>query len=109
MNKIETGYQKRLEPDVIRDIAKVLGVSRLLGRSDHSNPTDYKKVRISDSDYANLDSYQKEVIDFFFPRKIFFSKINQKTYTMPGAIQNLLQNYIRSSRKKSNKNISTII
>ncbi|GIN93375.1 hypothetical protein J22TS1_44260 [Siminovitchia terrae] len=26
MNKIETGFQKRLEPDVLKDIARVLGV-----------------------------------------------------------------------------------
>lgn len=27
MNKIETGYQKRLEPEILKDIAKILGVT----------------------------------------------------------------------------------
>lgn len=40
MNKIETGYQKRLEPEILRDIALVLGVTTdfLLDESSESVP-----------------------------------------------------------------------
>jgi len=37
MNKIETGYQKRIEPEILVDISNVLGATTdyLLGKSSH--------------------------------------------------------------------------
>ena len=44
----------------------------LLGRSD--TPASYKDAGISDSAFANLNTYQKEVIDFILSRENLFFK-----------------------------------
>lgn len=42
MNKIETGYQKRIEPDILVDLSNVLNatVDYIVGKSDNPNLTE---------------------------------------------------------------------
>ncbi len=42
MNKIETGYQKRIEPDILVDLSNVLNatVDYIVGKSDNPNQTE---------------------------------------------------------------------
>ena len=42
MNKIETGFQKRIEPDILVDISNVLGatVDYIVGKSDNPHLTE---------------------------------------------------------------------
>lgn len=70
MNKIETGYQKRLEPEIIRDIAKELNVTadELLGvEKRDAVQTDnfpFDRVGISREDFENRSAYQQEVLQW---------------------------------------------
>lgn len=61
MNKIETGYQKRFEPDVLKDIARVLGV-----KVDHLL-SDEKELKKEKKDFQSfitdpeLERWHKEL------------------------------------------------
>ncbi|MEK4085654.1 helix-turn-helix domain-containing protein [Psychrobacillus sp. FSL K6-1415] len=69
LSKYETGKR---EPDfeLLQKLARYFNVSTdfLLGISEYKQPT-YEQAGISDEDYNNLSSYQKEVIDFFVSRE----------------------------------------
>lgn len=46
MNKIETGYQKRIEPEILVDISRSLDatVDYIVGRSDHPQLTEQQSL-----------------------------------------------------------------
>lgn len=75
LSKYETGKR---EPDfeLLQKIANYFNVTTdyLLCISDNPAPPQYKKAGISDTDYNNLSSYQREVIDFFLTREDLFFK-----------------------------------
>jgi|SRR5690625_728511 len=62
MNKIETGYQKRIEPDILVDLSKELGatVDYIVGKSDNPNQTEEESFEefINDPD---LRRWHKEL------------------------------------------------
>ncbi|MEN2467988.1 helix-turn-helix domain-containing protein [Ornithinibacillus sp. JPR2-1] len=58
MNKIETGFQKRIEPEILNDIAKTLGIKvdvLLNGDLDtEDNKLDYYKKKIA-TEFPDID------------------------------------------------------
>ncbi|WP_299514944.1 helix-turn-helix domain-containing protein [uncultured Rummeliibacillus sp.] len=64
------------EPDLktINKIADYFDVTvdYLMGRSDIMNPRMFENAGITNEEYTNLTSYQKEVVDFFLTREDLF-------------------------------------
>ena len=74
MNKIETGYQKRMEPEVLRDIAKALGVTTdlLLDISDEFTLTN--KVTVAGQE-INLSIEELKVFEELKKHPIMFNDL----------------------------------
>lgn len=67
MNKIETGFQKRIEPEILRDIAKALNVKvgYLLGEENEDDSKTEKilndpKTNIMFKDWEKMNDQQRE-------------------------------------------------
>ncbi|MFD2637728.1 helix-turn-helix domain-containing protein [Piscibacillus salipiscarius] len=84
MNKIETGYQKKIEPEILTNIAEALDVSTdyLLGKTDKEKENDFdpiaehnrllKKYGIEDSGFFDIEKWKqmgpeelKQLEDYF--------------------------------------------
>ena len=65
----ERGYTEIGKED-LKELAKALDCSTdyIIGISDNKEPL-YRKAGVSENDYNNLSTYQKEVIDFFVSRE----------------------------------------
>jgi len=65
--------QGHREPDyeTLKKIAKFheVTIDYLLGNTDSLKSEDYNQAGITDDEYNNLSTYQKEVIDFFVSRE----------------------------------------
>ncbi|WP_051891615.1 helix-turn-helix domain-containing protein [Lysinibacillus sphaericus] len=73
-----SGYEngtRSPDPSMLSSLADLYDVSidYLLGRTDNKDAL-HKQAGISDEEYNNLSSYQKEVINFFLTREDLFFK-----------------------------------
>ncbi len=62
MNKIETGFQKRIEPDILVDLSNILGatVDYIVGRSDNPELTEQESFEAFIKD-PELRRWHKEL------------------------------------------------